>query len=192
MTDVKPRFPRDVALGVARELCDALKPVTLRLLVAGSLRRRKPAVGDVEILFIPIRETRQKDMFAVEIVSLADEVIAALLASGTIHKRVSRAGAASWGPSNKLAVHTATGIPVDLFTATEDNWSNYVVCRTGPSHSNIRIAAEAKKRGWQWKPYGNGFSRGGVLAGEKEIHLIASEEEVFRFVGLPYLQPWER
>ena len=75
------------------------------------------------------------------------------------------------------------GLPAD---ATEDNWWNYVVCRTGPSASNIRIAQEARKRGWKWTPYGAGFRRPGTT------HKVASEEEVFRFVGLPYLPSWER
>jgi hypothetical protein len=67
--------------------------------------------------------------------------------------------------SLRRALHR-DGIPVDLFTATEDNWWNYVVCRTGPYASNIRIAQEARKS--------------------------ASEEEVFTFVGPPYALPWER
>jgi len=53
----------------------------------------------------------------------------------------------------------------------------------------IRIA---KQRGCKWNPYGSGFSRGGPLAGEPREHKVESEEDVFTFVGLPYVQPWER
>jgi DNA polymerase/3'-5' exonuclease PolX len=42
--------------------CDALKPVFARLIIAGSLRQRKPTLGDVEVLFTPRLETRQADM----------------------------------------------------------------------------------------------------------------------------------
>jgi len=55
----KVKYPRMAALSVAKELCDLLKPVTQRLIVAGSLRRRKEQVGDVEIVFIPKWEHRQ-------------------------------------------------------------------------------------------------------------------------------------
>ena len=51
----KVTFPRAVAIQVARELCEALKPHCERLIVAGSLRRGKQEVGDVEILYIPKR-----------------------------------------------------------------------------------------------------------------------------------------
>lgn len=67
-------------MNVAAELCAALKPVCERLILAGSLRRRKPTVGDVEILYIGKTEVRQDptDMFASITVNIADEAIAAL------------------------------------------------------------------------------------------------------------------
>jgi hypothetical protein len=71
----------------------------------------------VEILFIPCLETRQVDIFSCESISLAEEAVAQLLAAGTIQKRGLREGTFSWGPKNKLAVHCATVVPVDLFTA---------------------------------------------------------------------------
>ena len=187
----KKRWPRAAALDVARELCAALKPNCLRLIVAGSLRRMKAAVGDVEILYIPRFEDRQFDMFTVAPVNLAEETISAWLGSGVLSKRASKTGSFAWGAKNKLAVHRG-GIPVDLFAATEDNWWNYLVCRTGPADSNTRICMAAQERGWKWNPYGAGFSRGGPLAGEPDHYAVTSEEDVFRFVGLPYAQPGDR
>ena len=48
----KPRFARHVALTVANELLEILKPVCDRVIIAGSLRRGKQWVGDMEILYI--------------------------------------------------------------------------------------------------------------------------------------------
>lgn len=187
----KKRWPRAAALEVASELCAALKPSCSRLIVAGSLRRRKADVGDVEIIYIPRFEDRQFDMFTVAPVNLADKTIGDLLNSGALSKRASKTGSFAWGAKNKLAVHRS-GIPVDLFAATESNWWNYLVCRTGPADSNTRICMAAQQRGWKWNPYGAGFSRGGPLAGEPEEYIVTSEEDVFRFVGLPFAQPEDR
>lgn len=189
----KPRFHRALALSVAKELCVALKPACSRLILAGSLRRGKHSVGDVEVIYIPHRGMHCPDgeIFP-RMTNLADLAISGLLENGAICKRSSQKGTFAWGGKNKLAVHKATGIPVDLFTATEQNWWNYLVCRTGPADSNTRIAIAAQQRGWKWNPYGSGFSRGGPLAGDREEHVITSEEEVFSFVGLPFAQPWER
>jgi len=179
-------------MAVAKELCDALKPVTERLIVAGSLRRRKAEVGDVEILFVPKFITAAKhDLFAPpKPVNCADFLLELLLADGVLAKRPNKGGGFAWGEKNKLAIHVASGIPVDLFTASEANWFNYLVCRTGPGESNIRIASAAQARGWKWNPYGEGFSRASGLG--TELHRVASEREVFEFVGMEFKEPWER
>jgi len=91
-----------------------------------------------------------------------------------------------YGRKNKLMLHRATGLPVDLFAATEDNWWNYLVCRTGPADSNMRICTAAQSKGWKWNPYGAGFSRDG------KVVAMTSEQEVFAFVGLPYTNPEHR
>lgn len=187
----KKRWPRAQALDVARELCAALKPVCERLIVAGSLRRMKEDVGDVEILFVPRFEQRMVDMFESGQFNLAEEVIQRLLDGGVLAKRPSATGGFAWGEKNKLALHRG-GMPVDLFTATTGNWWNYLVCRTGPADSNTRIAMAAQAKGWKWNPYGVGFSRGGALAGDHETHVVTSEEDVFTFVGLPFLEPKDR
>lgn len=184
----KPRFPNAVGMAVAAELCRALKPVCDRLIVAGSLRRRRPTVGDVEILYICRTETRPnpEDMFGTLTVNLADEMIAALEKEGVLERRTNVNGSEMYGPKNKLMRHRATGLPVDLFAATPENWWNYLVCRTGPADSNTRICMAAQARGWKWNPYGVGFSRDG------ETRAMQSEEEVFAFVGLPYAKPEHR
>ena len=126
------------------------------------------------------------DMFASITVNLADEAISALEKSGVLERRKNVKGSEMYGPKNKLMRHCASGLPVDLFAATAENWWNYLVCRTGPADSNTRICMAAQDRGWKWNPYGAGFSRDG------ETRAMESEAEVFAFVGLPYAQPEER
>lgn len=187
---MKTKFPRAAALAVAKELCAALRPVTERLIVAGSLRRGKAEVGDVEILFVPKVVEVADGLFDRKVESLADGALDALLRQGVLARRKNVKGSEMWGAQNKLAVHVGSGIPVDLFAATEANWWNYLVCRTGPGESNIAIASAAKDMGWKWHPYGSGFSRQVGLATEERV--VGSEREVFEFVGLPFKEPVER
>lgn len=182
---MKQKHPRAAALQVARELCAGLTPHTERLIVAGSLRRRKAEVGDVELLYIP-RYEGADDLFGDEPHNMTEDYLETLVASGVLAKRIGENGGTGWGAKNKLAVHVETGIAVDLFATTEDVWWNYLVCRTGPAESNMAIAQAAREKGWHWHPYGRGFSRG------SELHWVQSEREVFDFVGLPYREPWER
>lgn len=183
------RFPRAVALKVAEEILCALAGAASRVEVAGSLRRRRPDVGDIELIYIPIvhQMPDSADMFGTVEVSLADVCIAGLEKAGTLERRLSALGRETYGPKNKLMRHVASGIPVDLFAATKETWWNYLVCRTGPAELNRQICVAAQRKGWKWNPYGVGFSN---AAGE--VVPMGSEAEVFAFVGLPCLAPDSR
>ena len=185
--NAKVKIPRAEAVSVAREICQILRAVCDRLIVAGSLRRRKAWVGDVEILYVPKFATEPDGLFDTKEVNLADRALEAFLAAGILKKRTNVEGAFTWGPKNKLALHADTLIPVDLFQATPANWFNYLVCRTGSAQNNIRISTAAQSKRWNWHPYAEGFTDefGG-------LHVAESEADVFRLAGLPYLEPWQR
>lgn len=191
----KRRFPAAEAMAVAEELVRGLQGQCARIAIAGSLRRRKADVGDIEIVFAPRMLKREAvDFFApAGEYPATDAVIERWLKFAVIDKRLRADGAvSSWGPLNKHAVFRETGLSVDLFTATVANWWGYLVCRTGPLESNIRICEAARAKGWKYCPYEGTFSRGGVLAGEPEHYYPTSERDVFDFVGLPYLEPEAR
>ena len=114
--------------------------------------------------------------------------IAVLLQLNVLVKRPKSDGTLTWGAENKLAIYAPTGLPIDLFATTHEKWFNYLVCRTGPSASNIRICEAAQARGWKWNPYGNGFTR----ENPSGARVVTSEQDVFSFVGLEYREPWER
>lgn len=182
----KAKWPRAAALVVAEEIIAALRPACSRIEVAGSLRRGRGEVGDVEILFVPKMDSVPVDFFGSrELVSQAEGVIARLLGDGTLSKRPSKTGVCSWGEKNKLALHRS-GIPVDLFATYEEAWFNYLVCRTGPAESNLAICNAAIAKGWKWTPYGRGFYRLG------HTEKMNSERAVFEFVGLPFNPPEKR
>jgi DNA polymerase/3'-5' exonuclease PolX len=186
-------FPARAALEIARKFVQFLKPRCEKLVVAGSLRRRRPMVNDIEILYIPKMElvTDKGDLFGAQAsVSSADRGLDTLLELGVLDKRPNVGGVCAWGPKNKLGLHLGSGIAIDFFTATRENWFNYLVCRTGGANNNVRICNAAIARGWKWNPYGVGFSR--VNRDRDEVRAMQSEREVFEFVGLPYLEPNER
>ena len=185
----RPRFPHAQAMAVAEEILAVLAPGCVKAVIAGSLRRQKPTVGDIEILYVPAyRAGTLIGLFGYQgdPVNSASMEIDLLILKGSLAKRLNAKGREMYGEKNKFLVHVASGIPVDLFATTELCWSNYLVCRTGSSETNVRICNAAIAHGWKWNPYDAGFSRG------NELYTCHSEEEVFAFVGLPYLKPEER
>jgi hypothetical protein len=158
MCSIKPpKFPRAVAIQAVREILDVFSPACMRVVVAGSLRRGKGMVGDAEILFIPHTAVQNNLLGEVEQSwDLTDKALELLIAQGVIAKRLNKTGYETWGPSNKLAVHVSSGVPIDFFRATVDNWFNYLVCRTGPADSNVRIATAARQKGLHCTRMGRG------------------------------------
>lgn len=199
MSADKQRWPWEKANAVAEQLVRELAAGVFRVSVAGSIRRRKREVGDVEILYIPlcVMQADPASLFGEQVpVNLADGEIFRLEKTGVLARRKNVKGGEAFGEKNKLMLHVASGIPVDLFAATEENWFNYLVCRTGGAENNVAIASAAQRKGWKWNPYGAGFSQeahqGPFGPVPEKVHVVRSEEEVFAFVGLKYRPPMER
>lgn len=197
---VKQKFPLRTARAVAEKIVASLAPFCRRITIAGSIRREKTEVGDIEILYIPKIETVEtpdpNDMFGAKqqrSLNLADVQLQGLINGGQIQKRLNKLGRESWGQDNKFARAVKTGVPIDFFSTNEIAWYNYLVCRTGPADLNTEIAARAKRMGYTWHPTAYGFERRFESEPGKVRWLqVTSEQQVFDFVGLPYLDPTAR
>lgn len=183
----KRKFPSEQAEEIAKSLASDLAPYCLRIQVAGSLRRMKAEVGDIELVYIPRFKSVAVDLFITGEYKLTDWMLSGMIARGLLAKRRNIRGNETWGPKNKLAIHVPSGIPVDLFSTTEECWFNYLVCRTGSADNNRRIASAAQARGWKWHPYGAGFTDQ-----HGDLVPVHTEQDVFTLLGLPYLEPCER
>lgn len=179
----KKKFPRAAALQVAKELCDLLKPVCLpepksgvpMLKVCGSLRRGKAEVGDVEIVFVSRTHEVADGLFDTKTISDAELLIERLLTEGVIEKRLTVMGSPTWGPKNKLAVHRASGVPVDFFAESAANWWRGVVIRTGPKDFNLKLIAGAERNGLNLHAYGDAFTRisdGAIVPCDSELAFL--------------------
>jgi DNA polymerase/3'-5' exonuclease PolX len=187
-TNDKQRFPAAIARKVAEQLVTELAPRCERIEIAGSLRRGKADVGDIEILYVPrIGQVHVAGELFPKSGSLADELIEQWLTRGVLTKRSSINGSATWGAQNKLAMHVASGIPVDLFATTGERWFVSLVVRTGSKEMNTHLASSALRRGMQLHAYG-------VLENTKtgEQIIPQSEREVFERLGVSYREPTER
>ena len=166
------------AKAIAEELKSLLEPACEKMVIAGSIRRQKPEVGDIELLCIPRYVTG---------VDQLDRGVRRLFVRGVLTYHRNKRGSTTYGPKNKLLLHLGSGIGVDMFSTTEDCWPVALVVRTGGENTNKEIATRALKRGMRFHAYGRGFT----LADGGEL-ICRSEAAVFRAVGLAYKQPWER
>jgi DNA polymerase/3'-5' exonuclease PolX len=185
---MKQKVKAEDALPVALELCERMKPFVERFSIAGSLRRGKDTVSDIEILFSPRMEIGQDDFFAPKPLSAMEPQFGVWLKEGLICKRHNALGLASWGSQNKLAIHMQSGIAVDFFATTPENWWVSLVIRTGGKDTNLKLATGARKLGRTLHAYGCGVED--LKTGE--VWPATSEEQVFEMCGIPFLLPHQR
>ena len=174
----KPRYPLVQAQEVAHALYIAFLPCTERLEIAGSVRRHKPDVGDIEFVCIPKLGPLGNDTL--------DIFLRQQIADGVLAHRLSVTGHRTYGPLNKLLVHVPSGIPLDIFATTAENIGMALVVRTGPREFNVRMMTRFQNLGLRGEAYG------GIRGTDGQRNNCPDEETVFRALGWPYTEPWER
>jgi len=186
----KRKWPLAEARKVAEQWVERLAPFCQRIAIAGSVRREKPEVGDVEILFAPTMAQGPADLFGhVSSYSRADDALDRMLAGNTLAKRPSAIGVFTWGPENKLGVDVASGIPIDLFSTSLAGWGRSLVIRTGPKDFNIRLITLASRRAIKVHAYGDPAME--KIPGGQPV-ACDSEKQFLALCGVPWAEPKDR
>ncbi len=190
-----PRLPLERAEPLARELVDRITPACQRIEVAGSIRRRAPDVGDIEIVAIPRVERRQRtleDLFGTveeHEVNCLDELCDQMLAAHELEQRLSEEGRKTWGSGAKYALYR--DFALDIFTATPETWGVIFTLRTGPARFSHRLVTPKAYQGLC--PSDLQFKEGRVVRRADGTPLETPEEEdVFRVLGYQYVPPQKR
>ena len=181
----KPGFPLPLAEVTGESLIRMVADTCERVEIAGSVRRQVFEVGDIELLCIP--KAGAVDLFGEPVASesLLDQRCRELIDRGLLAPRPNKLGATTIGPMNKLLLHRATGIGVDIFATSSENWGMALMVRTGPAGFNVRMMARFRELGMA------GHAYGGVTKGGNELQ-CPTEERVFELLEWEYLAPWER
>ena len=137
---------------------------------AGSFRRRRESIGDLDLL----AETDEPT-------ALMDAFTSFGLVDGVINRG-----------THKAAVRLRRGPQVDLMVMPPGEAGTYRIHFTGSKEHNVRLRAMARDRGWSLSE--KGFLRigddGEPLTGDAaELRTFATEAEAYAFLGLPFIEP---
>ncbi|MET9514614.1 DNA polymerase/3'-5' exonuclease PolX [Streptomyces sp. NPDC002994] len=151
------------AMDVAEQLVAELSDIRgcVRCSYAGSLRRMKETIGDVDILVAARRSAPFMDALA------ALPQTAEVIAHG----------------EKKTSVRTTTGLQVDLRVLPPASWGAGLQYFTGSKAHNIRTRAIAVRQGLKLSEYGLFDAESG------ESITSETEEEIYARLGLPWIPP---
>jgi DNA polymerase (family 10) len=145
---------------IADHVCRFLEGYADRVTFAGSLRRMKEIVHDVDVLAASTRP---------------DETMAAFLKFPLVREVLAQG-------ATKASVRVDDDLQIDLRVVDIKSWGAAMHYFTGSKAHNIRMRERAIKMGLKLNEYGLFDSNDTSIAG-------ATEEEIFEKLGLPYIPP---
>lgn len=146
---------------VAEEIVAALSPLAERCEYAGSLRRSRETIGDVDILATAADSAPLMEAFA------RLPLVAEVIAHG----------------DTKTSIRTVKGLQVDLRVVPPESWGAALQYFTGSKAHNVRTREIAVRAGLKLSEYGLFEVESGDLV------VSATEEEVYERLGLPWVPP---
>jgi DNA polymerase (family X) len=155
------RFRLDVAYETAQHLAAYLKDLkgVDDVTPAGSLRRGRETVGDLDLLVIGRDPARTAD----HLVKFPE--IAQVLVKG----------------EDKVSIKLASGMQVDVRLLDRESYGAALMYFTGSKEHNVALRERAKKRGWKLSEYG-------LFEGETII-ASRTEEDIYQKLGLQWVPP---
>lgn len=158
------RFVREEVKGDVDLLLKTLQKVqkVQRCAVAGSFRREKETVGDIDIL----------------LVTTAPDEVSDAIAALTIVRDIAAKG------DKKISFDLHNGLRVDVRLVKADQWGAALMYFTGSKEHNIAVRKVAIKKGWKLNEYG-------LFDGEKVV-ASKEEKDIYDALDLRFYEPKER
>lgn len=175
-----------IAQGVADRFVEMMSGVkgTKKCAFAGSLRRGKETIGDVDILIATSDPEAAREAFT------GAPGVTKVLARGETKSSIRVAiedESSRWGAEDNAAVQ------VDLRIVDESCWGAALLYFTGSKEHNVRLRERAIKQGLTLNEYGlfpdDGTGEAGPQKRGVKPAACKSEEAIYHKLDLPYLPP---
>lgn len=155
------RFLLGQIIPQVKEIEDYLKKLkeVNKVVAAGSVRRKKETVGDVDFLVISDKPEKVIDFFT------AMPSVVEVMAKG----------------DTRAAIKLKIGLNVDLRVVPDKSYGAALNYFTGSKEHNIALRQIAISKGYKLNEYG-------LYDGEKQI-AGKTEEEIYKILGLQYIEP---
>ena len=153
----------DKALNVSNKIIEQLKEQSSEILdidTAGSTRRKKIKIGDLDIL-ISVKDKKSH--------TISDSIKELKIIKDIILEG-----------DTKISARTNDGLQVDFRIVNQDEYPAALLYFTGAKYHNVRLRQLAKERDLKLNEYG-------VFEGEKRLE-VSSESDIYKLFDLKYIE----
>jgi len=191
---------------LAQAVVGLLTPYCEEICIAGSVRRKAPTCGDIEIVCIPkIEQETGGTLFGDDVftVNRLDDHIEAMLVNDELGTRLDKNGRRAVGERYKRLSYFGFGL--DLFSVVAPAQFGVIMAiRTGPSEWSHRLVmsrtqpfriqgpSDRSELLHGMLPPGYRVKDGQLFGGDGRVIDTPTEESFFDAISLPYLAPEDR
>lgn len=191
MASAGGRLPMGIARPIAEMIVERLRAVegVVRVAYAGSLRRGRETIGDIDVLVAAKDGSAASDAFR----SMAgvEQVLAAGESKSSVRLAIPDEIGGRFGGGE-----SGSSIQVDLRVVPPDRWGAALMYFTGSKDHNVRLRERAIKRGLTLNEYGlfedDAEAEGSPQSRGLEPIAAATEEEVYAALDLAWVPPTVR
>ncbi len=178
----KTQLDHLAALPIAEAWKTLLCAACDRIEIAGSIRREKDNVGDIEIVCIPRYQQDMLQRPLLNAVTALDHLLDNFESEGILRKDMG-------GHRYKRYIITEHELQLDLFCTTPAQWGVIFAIRTGPVEFSKKLVTPH----WQGGFLESGYSvrEGRVWHGGLMLE-TPEEKDVFEYTKCDWIDPWLR
>lgn len=157
------------AMQIAREILEEINKIkdVKKAELAGSLRRKKETIGDIDIVIVSEFKDRKKIVNKFVVLPQVQKI----LAKGTTKASV---------------ILKKNNVQVDIRIVNDEEWGAAMLYFTGSREHTIQLRTIAKEKGYKINEYGLFDAKNNKrLAGD-------TEESIYKLLGLGYIPPEKR
>jgi DNA polymerase (family X) len=165
---------------LAEKVCLVLQPLCDEIEVAGSVRRGKSEVGDVDIVALPKAVDLPGGLCGVV------KVDPSTVWKNLIPKALVKSGLKLEVSGKELHRFSfPSGLQVDVYRARPETWGVILLIRTGSKEHNVKLCTLARSKGLMLS------ASQGVIENHN-IVACRTEEGIFSALGLKFVEPKDR
>jgi len=161
----------------AEKILTALAPFCERIEIAGSVRRARPVVNDLDFVVLvkpgQLMHFRERASLMNTVVKSGEDIYIIRAADGL-----------------QIDFYFAHGPTQDLLDSRPGNWGTVLLCRTGSKEHNIYMAQQAQRLGYRWETM-LGITMAVDMSG-RTVLASETEEDMFKVLEMEFIPPERR
>ncbi len=177
-------------LAAARQLAESIQgqlaPFCEKIEIAGSIRRQRPNVNDIDFVVLP-KEGQLlafRDRCTARARVVKDGTVNYILALPVNAAKRELLGLSGW--EVRIDIFIARPAVRDLLQTKPGNFGSLLLLRTGSKEHNIWLIEEAKKNYMEWRTHEGLFDPEGFCVAAE------TEAEILQMMNVPWIEPERR